>query len=40
MESVPAEVEKLKANIKQGMGVYKILESFKYTFAEEEDYDK
>lgn len=40
MQSVPAEIEKLDVSIKQGMQVYQILEEFKYTFAEEDDYDK
>lgn len=39
-DTVPAETEKLDVQIKQGMQVYAILEEFKYTFAEEEDYDK
>jgi dynein heavy chain len=40
MQSVPSEIEKLDVSIKQGMQVYQILEEFKYTFAEEDDYDK
>jgi len=40
MNGVPGEIEKLDVSIKQGMQVYHILEEFKYTFAEEEDYDK
>jgi len=40
MLGVPSEIEKLDVQIKQGMQVYAILEEFKYTFAEEEDYDK
>lgn len=40
MLGVPAEIEKLDVQIKQGMQVYAILEEFKYAFAEEEDYDK
>ena len=40
MGSVPSEIEKLDVSIKQGMQVYAILEEFKYTFAEEDDYDK
>jgi dynein heavy chain len=40
MQSVPGEIEKLDVQIKLGMQVYEILADFKYTFAEEEDYDK
>jgi dynein heavy chain len=40
MQSVPAEIEKLDVTIKQGMQIYAILEEFKYSFAEEDDYDK
>ena len=40
MQSVPSEIEKLDVSIKNGMQVYQILEEFKYTFAEEDDYDK
>lgn len=40
MQSVPGEVEKLDGQIRLGMQVYQILEEFKYTFVDEEDYDK
>ena len=37
---VPNEVEKLEGEIKNGMQVFGILESFGYKFADDEDYDK
>lgn len=40
MASVPSEIEKMNAEIKNCMNIYDILGQFGYKYADDEDYDK